>query len=95
MPQMRSYVCNECGEVYEDVFYTDLEKVLKKINCKKCGGKATMILGCNFFIDGWSPMTNDAQRDIEHFEKKRIVNGKYVSNQCHYREDLMKKDIPV
>lgn len=93
MPRLVDYRCVRCG-VIPDVFYHDPGAVKDKIRCK-CGKMAHRIFGAQLFIDDWSPMTNDAQRDIEHFARKKIVNGKYVDQRGIYREDRMKQDIPM
>jgi DNA-directed RNA polymerase subunit RPC12/RpoP len=92
MAKMRQYKCYRCGEEYEVLFRGE-QRVSKTIKCN-CGARAKRLFGAQIVIDDWSPMTMDAQKDIEHFEKKRIKNGKYVSSNI-YREDRMKQDIPM
>lgn len=99
MPRLKDYYCNKCGKRTEDVFYRNAKDVLKEIKCSHCGGKAKLEFGMPMMaIDTWSPMgghANDAQRDRDHFEKKTIKDGKYVSNQTAYKVDRMKADIPM
>jgi putative FmdB family regulatory protein len=52
---IREYMCRECGEVYE-WFYRTTEKQKKVSRCRKCGGKADMVLSKTSFIlkgSGW------------------------------------------
>ena len=73
MPRLVDYWCPDCGRTQKDVFYKRPEDVNKSINCR-CGGKMQRLIQARFHIDDWSPMTNDARRDIEHFAKKNINN---------------------
>ena len=88
--RIRRYKCYHCG--FEDDMVIRDEH---PIYCPECEGLMKQKMGFRVVIDDWTPMTNDAQRDIEHFAKKSVINGKYVSNNTMYREDRMKKDIPV
>lgn len=95
MPRLKDYYCHRCENRTEDVFYHNAKDVLKEIICE-CGGKAKLEFGMpRIFIDDWTPATMNAKRDIDHFEKKLIRNGKYVSRQCAYKEDRMKANIPM
>jgi hypothetical protein len=72
---------------------------MRQYKCYRCGEEYEVLFRgeqrvAQIVIDDWSPMTMDAQKDIEHFEKKRIKNGKYVSSNI-YREDRMKQNIPM
>ncbi len=54
-----------------------------------CGNKAKRVYGCQVIIDDWSPTgtnANQAQRDIEHFEKKKSRGH----GQAIYQEDRNK-----
>jgi hypothetical protein len=88
------YWCPECRKFKRDVYYEDVSKIKKTIPCD-CGNKMLKLFGSQIFIDDWSPTTHDARRDIEHFAKKKMINGKYCDTQTMYREDRMKQDIPV
>lgn len=83
------YHCFACGENIEDVDYESYVYVRDKIKCK-CGKMAHRKWDCQIVIDDWSPMTNDAQRDIEHFEKMK-ARGKTT----RYHEDRTKQNIPM
>ena len=89
----RQFKCYECGK-QALLDFPNHEAMPKEVNCD-CGGKLVKMLCSNFYVDHWTPMTNNAQADIEHFEKKAVKDGKYVSNKCAYQEDRAKKDIPM
>jgi hypothetical protein len=85
------YHCHNCGETIVDVFYKSYKDVKETIQCN-CGKRAKRIWAAGIYIDDWSPMTNDAIRDIEHFEKKRVKNGQYVGSNI-YRSDKIKQSV--
>ena len=79
------YKCS-CGREF-DILFRDNNDVKKKVKCE-CGKMAKEVFGgLRIHIDDWTPETMDAQRDIEHFDKKKIVNGKYRSNKTRYYHD--------
>lgn len=88
------YKCSKCGKVKEDVVYKDVSKIKKTIACD-CGKQMSKLFGAQIAIDDWSPMTNDGKRDVDHFAKKKIINGKYCDVRGIYREDRMKQEIPM
>jgi len=95
MPQLRQYKCSVCGYEFEELFKT-IADVKGELPCPKCGETSTRQYQImQVYIDDWSPMTMDAHRDIEHFEKKRVVGGKYRDKRTMYREDRMKASIPM
>ena len=90
----RDYKCYKCGKEFMELY--ENSDVAQNTAVCECGNKAKRIYGCQFHIDDWSPTgTNDnqAHRDIEHFDKKRITNGKYVSKKTEYVEDKMKTPV--
>ena len=93
MPMSRQYKCFKCGFEFE-ILWRDSVEAQNEAICK-CGNKAKRLYGAQVYVDNWNPMTNDAQKDIEHFEKKGVKNGKYYDKRTMYREDRMKQDIPV
>jgi hypothetical protein len=84
MPRFVDYHCFHCGCDIEDVYYHSPSAVKDKIKCQ-CGRMAHRKLGSQVNIDGWSPMVNNAQWDIDHFEKK--------SKGRLYREDQTKQSV--
>jgi putative FmdB family regulatory protein len=94
MPQLRQYRCLECEDEFE-VLFEKIADVTSTARCPECGSLGTRLFGGRILIDTWSPRTMNAQRDIEHFEKRSVVNGKYKDTRGIYREDRMKKDIPM
>jgi hypothetical protein len=66
----------------------------QEIDCE-CGGKFRQVFGSYVYVDDWSPTCHNAHKDIEHFERKHIINGKYRNRRDMYIEDRMKKDISV
>lgn len=93
MPMNRHYQCLKCGEEFE-ILWRDSKEAQNTATCE-CGHKAKRLYGSQLHIDDWTPETNDGRRDIEHFEKKRIKDGKYVSKQTMYKEDRMKQGISM
>ena len=69
MPRFVDYRCPDCGTTLDDVFYKNPEDVVENHRCR-CGGQMQRQYGAQIIIDTWTPRTNDARRDIEHFEKK-------------------------
>ena len=69
MPRFVDYRCPDCGTIQENIFYKCPEDVSEAINCR-CGGEMQRQYGAQIIFDTWTPMTNNAQRDIDHFEKK-------------------------
>lgn len=55
----------------------------------KCGGTSDRMfpITIGIIVDDWTPETMDAQRDIDHFNKPIIVNGKYRSRKTMYYHD--------
>ena len=95
MPRLVDYHCEKCKKIEKDVYYHKPEDVKDEIKCE-CGAKAERMFGCaHFYIDDWTPMLCDAQRDRDHFESKPIVNGRYVSRRATYQRDQARKDIPM
>lgn len=91
MPMSRQYKCYKCGKEFE-ILWPSSKEALNTATCE-CGNKAKREYGCQLIIDEWSPTgnhSNQAQRDIEHFEKMKN-RGKTTM----YHEDRAKQDIPV
>ncbi len=78
------YRCPDCDARINDMYFPKPEDVKNRIKCR-CGGNMQRQFGAQILVDNWSPMTNDAQRDIEHFEKKKISGGKYKGRE--YQND--------
>ncbi len=93
MPMTRHYECFKCGLKFE-ILWRDSKEAQNTATCE-CGHKAKRLYGSQFHIDDWTPETNDGRRDIEHFQKKAIKDGKYKSKIPEYREDMMKQGIPM
>jgi len=95
MPRLVDYYCPECKKVTKDVYYHKPDDVKDEIECE-CGATAEKMVGtAHFYIDDWTPMLCDAQRDREHFESKPIVNGKYRSRRAMYQQDQARQGIPM
>ena len=72
MPRLIDYKCYKCGNLF-DVLWRDSEGRPESAICT-CGNKAKRLFNAKIIIDTWSPMggyDNDAQRDIDHFEKMK------------------------
>ena len=86
------YHCFKCGDRF-DILWRNSKEVQNTAICS-CGAKAKREYGCQVIIDDWSPEGKgdnfDAQRDIDHFEKK-----KSRGETTMYREDRMKQGIPM
>ena len=85
------YECFKCGDRF-DILWPSYKESKNSAICG-CGNKAKRLYGCRIIIDTWSPMgghDNDAQRDIEHFEKMKS-QGKTTM----YNEDRTKQNISV
>jgi len=90
----RDYKCYKCGKEFMELY--ENSDVAKNTAVCECGNKAKRLYGCQILIDDWSPVggyDNDAQRDIEHFEKKSVIGGKYKSNKTQYSEDRAKQGL--
>jgi len=97
MPMSRHYKCFKCGEEFE-ILWPSSKEAQNTATCGECGNKAKRLYGTPFYMDDWSPSgthNNQAQRDIEHFEKRGVKNGKYYDKRTMYREDRMKQDISM
>ena len=94
MPKFRHYFCGKC-KYEDDMPFPEDVKIPKTVKCPECGGKMRQMFGSNVYIDDWTPMTNDGRKDVEHFERKLIINGKYRGRRDMYIEDRMKANIPV
>lgn len=96
MPMTRHYECFKCGEKFE-ILWKDSAEAQNTATCGS-GHKAKRMYGAQLHIDDWSPEgnhSNQAQRDIEHFQKKRIEGGKYKTKQTQYKDDQQRQGIPV
>ncbi len=92
----RDYKCYKCGKEFMELY--ENSDVAKNTAVCECGNKAKRIYGCQVHIDTWSPMggyDNDAQRDMEHFDKKIVKDGKYVSKKTQYKDDQQRAHIPL
>lgn len=92
------FKCRDCDEVFEKMYqgvedengwrsavFSDIPEVE---DCK-CGGTSDRMfpITIGIIVDDWTPETMDAQRDIDHFNKPIIVNGKYRSRKTMYYHD--------
>ena len=93
----RDYKCFKCQNEFMEL-YENSSVAKNTAPCPECGAKAKRLYGVQVIIDDWSPTgtyDNQAQRDIEHFEKPVWKNGKKVARRAMYAEDQQKQGIPV
>ncbi len=96
MPMTRHYHCSKCGENFE-ILWRDSKEAQNTATCS-CKHKAKRLYGAQFLIDDWSPEgnhSNQAQRDIDHFKKKRVKGGRYIDTKTQYKDDQQRQGIPV
>jgi hypothetical protein len=76
------YNC-KCGNRF-DILFRDNNDVTNTARCK-CGDNAEREYGFPGYIPPYDPHCNEAQRDIDHFDKN--------NNKRLYREDQIKQSV--